>query len=91
MIEPPQIGFLSELGWHRADLDEGIILLYRRAQSQHPVIEIKLHGLNPSMKYKLAWDLEDKEDIYIGSELMNDVMIELKQQASSEMIHYKKI
>ena len=43
--------------FHRADLDEGMLLVFRRAECPYPTAEVALRGLNPEARYEVVSDL----------------------------------
>lgn len=75
--------------YHRPDLDEGVVLLFRRRDSIYSSIDASLHGLNPEGRYTLKWDLSGKQQTFSGAELMRGINIRLAEQPSSELIYYK--
>lgn len=77
--------------YHRPDLDEGMILVYRHAESPYSMVQVALHGLNPDAVYELAYDSSGEEVRAKGSELMKEFLIELKSKHSSELIVYRKV
>jgi alpha-galactosidase len=76
--------------FHRPDLDEGMIVAYRRSACPDSRIQVQLHGLDAQANYTL-FDTQRKKRIKRkGSALMNDMEIVLDQQPSSALITYKR-
>ena len=51
--------------WHRSDLNEGMILAFRRAECPDEAIDVSLHGLDARATYELSTGHRAK-----GAELM---------------------
>ncbi len=76
--------------YHRPDLDEGMILVFRRENSSYLTKRIKLMGLEKETMYNLAslstgWKRKER-----GADLMEGFKITLEKAPSSDMILYKK-
>ena len=61
--------------YYRPDLDEGIILVFRRENSKYITFNAKLHALIPENTYQLKWDMTKNIHTYTGKELMNGIEI----------------
>ena len=77
--------------WHRPDLDEGMILLFRRAESPFPIGELRLQGLDPQAEYELSFEVAGKKVRNRGAELMKMLRITMSQRPSSELIRYRRV
>jgi len=77
--------------YHRPDLDEGMILVFRRALSPYPSVDVALHGLNPDATYELAFDSTGDKKRVKGSELMKSLILTLPNKQSSDLILYKRM
>jgi len=77
--------------YHRADLDEGMVLVFRRGKSQYKTIQVNLRGLSPEGVYEVSMDLQGTKQKVKGSELMNRFAITLDEPTKSEMIVYKRV
>ncbi|MGQ9732618.1 MAG: NPCBM/NEW2 domain-containing protein [Candidatus Zipacnadales bacterium] len=59
---------------HRPDLNEGLVLAFRRAESNYTGLEVKLRGLNKQQTYRLEFIDEVRKTLHrevTGSELMS--------------------
>jgi alpha-galactosidase len=78
--------------FHRADLDEGIVLAFRRATCVYPVIAISLHALRPEGKYTVEFIGDDREPVVkqmTGAELSSEYELRLGKPGSSMVMRYK--
>ena len=76
----------------RPDLDEGMVLAFRRPGSVYESARFKLQGLDVESKYS-ANNLDTGESIQVsGKELSeNGLAVELKNQPDSAVITYKRL
>jgi alpha-galactosidase len=81
------------IGWQfdRPDLGEGVIQMFRRAESFYESARVKLQGLDPDARYALT-DLDAPgETTLAGRELMEKgLAIAIKDQPGSAVIVYKR-
>ncbi len=74
----------------RPDLDEGLVLAFRRKDSRRPLLEVKLRGLKPEKTYTVTF-LDDRRRATVvaktGREL-STLSIALPQPRSSVAIRY---
>lgn len=77
--------------YHRPDLDEGIVLAFRRKDSPYRSLEVDLQGLVPDHRYRLHSDQRGELPGQSGQSLGHKYIIELNQAPASEMIHYKGV
>jgi len=77
--------------YHRSDLDEGLILAFRRSESPYAAAEISLHGLNADATYELSFDSTGNKRRLRGSELMGRFLLTISERHRSELIVYRKI
>ncbi len=76
--------------YHRPDLQEGIILVFRHAESPYHTVDVSLHGLDPEAKYTLEYTCSGEKISISGADLMKSYLITLKDKYSSELIIYNK-
>ena len=79
---------------HRADLDAGMVLLFRRAKSPYSTLELELRGINPNFTYKLTTIDEQRnalEKTISGKELVKPFDMRVPQKRSSLLIRYEKM
>lgn len=84
-------GFLA---WqcHRADLDAGIVLAFRRNECPYPVLQADLRGLKPAARYAVEFSDEDRVRqvrVVTGRELMNAFEFRLRKQGTSLLVRYR--
>ena len=72
--------------FHRPDLDEGMILAFRRAECPDEMIDVSLHGLDAKATYELSTGTRAK-----GAELMKTLRIQIGEKPGSELITYRHL
>jgi alpha-galactosidase len=77
--------------YHRPDLDAGLILVFRRAQSPYHTAEVVLRGLRPEAIYELAHDTAGASSQHVGADLMRRLLITLPDRHRSELITYRRL
>jgi alpha-galactosidase len=80
--------------WHRADLNAGLVLAFRHAESNYPALAISLQGLNPALKYEVEFidDARQRDArTMTGGELMSEWELRLPQRGSSLLIRYRPL
>jgi len=92
----PQIGdnHCAAYQLHRADLDAGMVLLFRRAKSPYSVLELQLHGIDPDAKYKVTTIDEKRnatEKTVSGKDLAVPLDMRIPEKRSSVLIRYEKM
>ena len=94
-LTPITVGVDQMIAWqlHRADLDEGMILAFRREQSPYLAIAPKLRGLDPKKTYRLEFvdDARKRTARTIsGKELLTSGLeLRLPKAQSSLLVIYK--
>jgi len=76
--------------YHRSDLDEGMILVFRRSGSPYRAIDVALRGLSPDATYEISSDRTDGKQRRLGAELMQCYTITLDEPRSSDLLTYRK-
>jgi alpha-galactosidase len=79
--------------YHRPDLDEGLILAFRRQDSRFAAVQVTLHGLDRTKNYVLTFDTAGKTVTMSGSDLMSVIKgleIVVPDNPGSELVTYKK-
>lgn len=76
--------------YHRPDLQQGIILVFRHTESPYRTVEISLHDLDPKAKYSLIYTSSGEKISINGASLMTSFIITLNDRCSSELIIYSK-
>jgi len=77
--------------YHRPDLNEGLILVFRRAESPYGTVELALHDLDPSATYEVSYDSTATKERRKGAALMDQLQLALPKKHQSELIVYRKI
>jgi alpha-galactosidase len=77
--------------FHRPDLDEGMILAWRRPQSSYVSVEVALHGLVPTATYELRSEGGRRLKRQSGAALMQQLLLALPEKRSSELLRYRKV
>jgi len=77
--------------FHRPDLGEGMILLFRHAESPYRTIEIALRGLNAGKNYLLTFDGSGEKRQARGADLMKNVLLSLTERPGSDLITYRQV
>ena len=75
---------------HRPDLDEGLVLAFRRKDSRQPSLEVKLRGLSPDKVYTVSF-IDEQRGTTVVSKTGRDLaslVIELPVPRSSVAIRY---
>ncbi|MBC8232050.1 NPCBM/NEW2 domain-containing protein, partial [bacterium] len=76
--------------YHRPDLDEGVILVFRRPESPYRTTEVSLRGLDAKAMYELFYDSTGAKKRAQGSDLMGTFQVTIPQKHQSELIVYRK-
>ena len=76
--------------YHRPDLNEGMILAFRRADSPDATVKVSLRGLDPKAMYEVASDSTGERKRAKGAELMRGFEITLPHKHSSDLITYRR-
>jgi len=77
--------------FHRPDLGEGMILVFRRAESPYHTVEVALRGLDAEKSYLLTFDGSSEKRRVRGADLMKNFLVSLGKARSSELITYHRI
>lgn len=77
---------------HRADLDVGIVLAFRRSECPYPILQTGLRGLTPGKRYAVVFSDQNHKltrRTMTGRELMSDFELRLPQRGASLLIRYQ--
>ncbi|UCD29771.1 MAG: alpha-galactosidase, partial [Planctomycetota bacterium] len=77
--------------YHRPDLNEGMILIFRRPLSPYRSAEIALHALDADATYELMYESTGEKQLAKGGDLMKKLEITLPKKQQSELIVYRKL
>ncbi|MFH1921527.1 MAG: GH36 C-terminal domain-containing protein [Planctomycetota bacterium] len=76
--------------YHRGDLGEGMILVFRHPESPYPSAEVSLLGLDPQATYELECQSTGQARHVQGADLMAGLRLELPEKHKSDLIVYRK-
>jgi len=76
--------------FHRPDLDEGLVLAFRRAQSPYPTAQVALRGLDPKATYELRSDASGAVAHAKGAELMGRLQLSIPGRHCSDLVTYRR-
>jgi alpha-galactosidase len=84
---------LSETVWlayqlHRPDMNQGVVIAYRRKHSPYPQAIFKLSGVNPRTTYRVKDLNTGKSKSYTGKALAEGITVELENTPDSIILHY---
>ncbi len=77
---------------HRADLNAGMVLAFRRSNSPYPVLQTALRGLDPKKRYVVEFSDESrrkKTRTMPGHQLMSNFELRMPERGTSLLITYR--
>ena len=77
---------------HRADLDAGLVLAFRRAKCDESKISVALGGIDPAAEYKVEFIDEQRQKTaktISGRELATDLSLMIPQRGASLLVRYR--
>jgi len=77
---------------HRADLDAGIVLAFRRSECPFPVLEARLRGLRPDARYvveRIDEERRTERKTLAGRELMSNLDLRVPARGTSLLVRYR--
>jgi alpha-galactosidase len=83
--------------FHRVDLDEGFVLVFKRFNSPHVIhsvqdpFQLQLRGVNPQFRYRIHFESSNKEGVYTGRELNKGISVTIGEAPGAEMVVYNPI
>ena len=79
--------------FHRPDLGEGVVQVFRRAESPYCGAQFKLHGLDPAARYALTdLDVQDQTTTRTGQELLEQgLSVGITNKPAAVVLTYKKL
>ena len=90
----PLTGYSRDAGqwlgsqYHRADLDRGLLLLFRREDCIDAELEVKLRGLDAEAVYRLDFHGAGAAVQFSGAELMDCLKVAIADAPGSELVAY---
>lgn len=85
-------GFMAAWQLHRADLDAGIVLAFRRSECPYPVLQTGLHGLQLGKRYSVEYIDENRKKLHktmTGRELMSEFELRIPERGTSLLVRYQ--
>ena len=77
--------------FHRPDLGEGMVQVFRRDDSAYESARFKLHGLDATAKYEVE-NLDGGKETLTGAELMQaGLAVTINQQPAALVFAYKRV
>ena len=77
---------------HRADLNAGLVLAFRRSECPYPVVQVNLHGLGTGTRYSVEFIDEEwtrQQKTMTGAELISDLELRLPKKGTSLLVRYQ--
>jgi alpha-galactosidase len=78
--------------YHRPDLNEGLVLAFRHAESPYPAVEVAFRGLDESKTYELTYSgpagVAGDAERATGAELMERFVVGIPQKRGSVLVRY---
>ena len=75
--------------FHRPDLREGFVLVFRRESSSQSSVEVSLNGLNPSLDYDVAFENTPDKLTLTGAGL-RQFLCSIDQAPGSQLVYYRE-
>jgi hypothetical protein len=80
--------------FHRPDLNAGLVLVFRHAESNYPALNISLRGLNPATTYSVEF-LDDAQRRTVkrmtGRKLTSEMELRIPTKPGSLLIRYAPV
>jgi alpha-galactosidase len=76
--------------YHRTDLNQGLIIAYRRADSVYRVIDVNLREIVDSAEYELEYLLSGKKQTVSGAALRSKFGLTIAKKPGAEFILYAR-
>ncbi len=91
-LTPYSLDKTSWIAWqfHRADLNEGVVQVFRRPEAATETLTVKLRGLEPQQRYEIE-NLDGGKAVRTGVELMRGLDITLPEKPAAAVFVLKAI
>lgn len=76
--------------YHRPDLDAGLILVFRHAESPYRTVDAGLRGLKPDATYEVTSDTTGEKLTATGAELAKHFPLTLPDRHRSDLLVYRR-
>lgn len=77
--------------FHRPDLQEGMLLVFRRAESPFRTLEVALRGLESDTNYEVTFDSTGEKRRVTGADLMRALPLTIVEKHGSDLVYYRKV
>ena len=77
--------------YHRADLDHGMVVVFRHAESAYRSADLPLRGLPAATQYQLESIITGKSWQASGAELMQHFLVAIPQKKGTDLILYQAL
>ncbi len=77
---------------HRADLDAGIVLAFRRRESSYAGLILALQGIRPDRRYEVTWlddERRERRETLAGHDLGEGLTLKLPRPDTSLLVRYQ--
>jgi len=91
-LTPHNLDTSSWIAWqfHRTDLGEGIVQVFRRPEAGNETLTVKLRGLAPQQRYEIE-NLDGGKEARTGEELMRGFDITLREKPAAAVLVLKAL
>jgi alpha-galactosidase len=77
--------------FHRPDLQEGMVLVFRRTESPFRTLEVALRGLESGASYEVTFDSSGEKRRMTGADLMKTLALTIGENPGSDLVCYRKV
>lgn len=91
-LTPHSLDTTSWMAWqfHRADLGEGVIQVFRRPEAEGETLSVKLQGLVRQQRYEIE-NLDGGKELRTGDQLMDGFTITLREKPAAAIFVLKSV
>ncbi len=91
-LTPYSLDTTSWIAWqfHRADLNEGVVQVFRRPDATSEMLTVKLSGLDLQQRYEIE-NLDGGKDTRTGEELMRGYELTLREKPAAAVLVLKAV
>ena len=78
--------------FHRADLDAGLVLAFRRAECNYPALSASLRGIKPERQYAVEFIDDARQAVrktLSGRQLIDDLELRIPKKGASLLVRYQ--
>ena len=83
--EDQSIGFQ----FHRQDIEQGMVILFRRSRSPFVTVPVKFNGVKPDTLYQVCFEDSGEKQVVQGRDLIAGLNITLLSAPSSALVTYR--